>query len=221
MKVVLKAGPSWRSIARRMEPMMRRLMREEMHQQAAPPVEVYMPPLLSRDELEAALRKAAGLPAAKPSPAEPPPAKPARKRIASGTRQMDAEPAPLPADPAPVPKASTVVVVPSAEAPTRRQPVVTMAAEALQARIAEKRAERAPPPAPVQKPKAEPQVITTTTKEVRAWLVASFKAGGLSQLQAQDRVGFMTHEQALTEANQRRLRAGYPPFAFLGARSAA
>lgn len=68
---------------------------------------------------------------------------------------------------------------------------------------------------------AEPQVITTTTKDVRAWLVASMKAGGLTQLQAMDRVGFMTHEQALAEANQRRLRGGLPPFAFLGVRSAA
>jgi hypothetical protein len=75
-----------------------------------------------------------------------------------------------------------------------------------------------PPPA---KPKAEPQVITTTPKEVRAWLIASMKAGGLSLVQAQDRVAYMTHDQALAEANQRRARVGHPPFAFLGARSVA
>lgn len=69
--------------------------------------------------------------------------------------------------------------------------------------------------------KPAPTVITTTTKDVRAWLIASMKAGGLTQIQAEDRVGFMTHDQALAEANQRRARAGHPPFAFLGARSAA
>lgn len=116
----------------------------------------------------------------------------------------------------PAAAAATVVVAPAAEAPARRQPAVTQAVEALQAKIAEKRT----PPAPV-KPKAEPQVIVTTTKDVRAWLIASLKAGGLTQLQAMDRVGFMTHDQALKDANQRRLRAGYPPFAYLGTRGAA
>lgn len=134
-----------------------------------------------------------------------------RERI----RKLRAEKKPAEAVP-PAPE-TTVVVVPAAVVPAPRQPAVNQAMKALQAKIAEKR-----PPAPTpEKPKTEPQVITTTTKDVRAWLVAALKAGGLTQLQAMDRVGFMTHDQALEEANQRRLRAGYPPFAFLGTRSAA
>lgn len=120
----------------------------------------------------------------------------------------------------PAPAATTVVVVPAAVVPAPRQPTVQQVVEALKPKVAEKRAPVAPPPAPV-KPKAEPQVIITTTNDVRAWLIASLKAGGMTQLQAMDRVGFMTHDQALAEANQRRLRAGYPPFAFVGTRSAA
>ncbi|MEI6160141.1 MAG: hypothetical protein WCP77_09930 [Roseococcus sp.] len=73
----------------------------------------------------------------------------------------------------------------------------------------------APPPKPT------PQDITTTPKDVRGWLIASMKAGGLTLVQAQDRVAYMTHDQALAEANQRRARAGHPPFAFIGSRSAA
>lgn len=99
----------------------------------------------------------------------------------------------------------TVAVVPAAEVPAPRQPAAPILL--------------APTPAPP--PKRTPAVITTTTKEVRAWLIAAMKAGGLSLTQAQDRVGFMTHEQALAEANQRRTRAAYPPFALLGSRSAA
>lgn len=97
--------------------------------------------------------------------------------------------------------AHTVVVVPAAVVPAPHQPPV--------------------PTLPPMPSRPAPTVITTTTKDVRAWLIASMKAGGLTQMQAEDRVGFMTHDQALAEANQRRARAGHPPFAFLGARSAA
>lgn len=155
-----------------------------------------------------------------------------RKRRAKGATAGEAEPVvsgveisakpDVQADvPVSVADAQTVAVVPAAEVPAPRQPAVTMAVAELHAKIAEKRAALPAPAPPAPRPKAEPQVITTTPKEVRAWLTASLKAGGLSLVQAQDRVGFMTHDQALAEANQRRARAGYPPFAFLGARSAA
>lgn len=153
-----------------------------------------------------------------------------RKRRAKGGTPGEAEPVVIGVDlgskpsvqvdvPVIMADAQTLAVVPAAEVPALKQPEVTMAFDALRRKIAEKRADAAP--APPAKPKAEPQLITTTPKEVRAWLIASMKAGGLTLVQAQDRVGFMPHDQALAEANQRRIRAGYPPFAFLGGRSAA
>ncbi len=105
-------------------------------------------------------------------------------------------------------------VEPAAEVPAPRQPLAPILP---QPRV---RSWFDPAPhVPLVKPK--PQLVTTTPKEVRAWLIASMKAGGLSLVQAQDRVGFMTHDQALAEANQRRIRAGYPPYAFLGAQRVA
>lgn len=126
--------------------------------------------------------------------------------------------------PSPAPASQTVVVVPAAVVPAPRQPPVP--APALIVPPAPLKIALPTPPAPAKlilpaRPRVEPEVIPTTPKEVRAWLIASMKAGGLTLVQAQDRVGFMTHDQALAEANQRRARAGYPPFAFLGARSAA
>jgi hypothetical protein len=111
--------------------------------------------------------------------------------------------------PAPiVPPAPVKIVLPTPPAPAK--PILPVPKPAL-----------VPPPIPARPApparRATPEVITTTTKEVRAWLIASMKASGLSLVQAQDRVGFMTHDQALAEANQRRARAGYPPFALLGA----
>jgi hypothetical protein len=110
-----------------------------------------------------------------------------------------------------------VGVVPAAEVPARIVPPAPLKIALPTPPASAKLILPAAPP----KPKPAPEVITTTPKEVRAWLIASMKAGGLSLVQAQDRVGFMTHDQALAEANQRRMRAGYPPFAFLGARSGA
>lgn len=139
-------------------------------------------------------------------------------------RQATAAPAPAEdgvnpkmAEPA-LAEVRTVVVVPAAVVPAPRIPPPPSTL-VMASRVPEVAARIAPPPPP--KPKAEPQIITTTPKDVRAWLIAAMKAGGLSLVQAQDRVGFMTHDQALTEANQRRARAGHPPFAFIGARSAA
>lgn len=75
-------------------------------------------------------------------------------------------------------------------------------------------------PAPIVTPTARaptvPQIITTTPKEVRAWLATSMRAGGLSNLQALDKVALLTHAQAIDEANVRRQRGGLPLFVFIG-----
>ena len=139
----------------------------------------------------------------------------------SGVNPEEAQPAPevLGVDLAAGPDVQVVAPVPVPAAPEAPAlilppppPAIVMPAPAAPARLI---LPAAPPPPP--RPKSTPQVITTTHKDVRVWLIASMKAGGLTLVQAEDRVGFMTHDQALAEANLRRARAGHPPFAFIGA----
>lgn len=76
-----------------------------------------------------------------------------------------------------------------------------------------------PPPAPAPRPtlrRAEPEVESISHKGLRIWLARQFRAGGLGQIAAEDKVAPMTHDQVLIEANRRRQRSGDPPFVFLG-----
>jgi hypothetical protein len=63
-------------------------------------------------------------------------------------------------------------------------------------------------------------VEMVTPKQVRIWLTLRLRAGGKTAIEAEDAVAAMTHEQALREANLRRVQMGIRPYAFLGAKAA-
>lgn len=75
-------------------------------------------------------------------------------------------------------------------------------------------------PTPAPEPPAD-QATYTTTKAVREWLEKNLVLGGMGKLLASDRVAAMTHQEALQEANRRRLRLRMRPFIFIGTKVSA
>jgi hypothetical protein len=79
-------------------------------------------------------------------------------------------------------------------------------------------APRPQPPAPRRR-KDEGETVAAPHKAVREYLIGRLIASGVDKLRAADRVAVLTHDQALEQANERRIAAGLLPFRFLGTQS--
>lgn len=117
---------------------------------------------------------------------------------------------------APAPTAAHAPEAPQAEVQNRTSEAHSAPAPAMPANPAIRQ-----PAAPrAAQPTEAPAPVTTTPKEVRQWLAQAMYVGGLTRRDAEDRVALLTHEQALDEANRRRVLVGYAPFRLLFVRSA-
>jgi hypothetical protein len=197
MKVLVKAGPGWRSTARRMERMFRRVLRDELLPHSAPVVQLHVPPVMTHDELTAALRRVAVMPAGKQKAAI---TKPARKRSAEqvapaptedGVNPKMAEPAPAPVcvgvDLASQPDVQVVQVVPAARHPHTPTPA-----------------------APMDPAQLEP--VPASYEDALDWLLAHVAREGLNMAEVETRLAQLSTKQLLATCNAQRVKAGLSPY---------
>lgn len=132
------------------------------------------------------------------------------EKLGAGTAAAAGSVVPAPTVPPPVVDPPPAVAAPSDPSP----PAITVALTPVLAPAPRLPSGPAPRPGP-----RTIEAEQATPKTIRNWLQASLQNGGVGKLTAEDKVAAMTHDQALQQANIRRIALRLPPFVFVGAKA--
>lgn len=209
-----------RAEARRQESLLRRVVREELHELVVTVLDAM------RQAFPLPEPPAVPVPVPVPVPVEitepvAPSGRPKGRKRAEERRSGMPTAAKTPL----LPRNAEPVAEPEAAPPVIAEPPTAEPAQPAACAVVEAPVHASLPPVPAMVPVAltpRPpvrEVEHTTPKIVRAWLEQRYRDGGLGKIAAEDKVAAMTHDEALRQANIRRAALKQPLFAFLGGKT--